>query len=198
MKYIVATTIGSLLWALTVFLIQKKGILQKRRGIAWLTVLAVEVISSLALTYKVGFGAYSILLLVYIAVICYISVEDLAERQIGQVELCILGIVGLAVCFFIPGTRFWLPILTSVIVGMVLYLVSKKSGEAIGKGDVFCIAFTALCFGLNGFFSAVVYALVIGLVYGLAGLIFKKKGMKQAIPFAPCLVIGIVLTLFKL
>lgn len=198
MKYVALIIIGLILSAMTVVLIRKKSALQKKRGIVCLSVFAVEVISSLTLAYKMGIRVYCVLVLVYIAVLGYISAEDLAERQIGQAELCVLGFTGLVISFFIPETRFWLPILTAGIVGMALYLVSKKSKEAIGKGDVFCVALTALCFDLNGFFSVVVYALAIGLVYGIAGVIFRKKGMKQEIPFAPCLVIGIVLTLVNL
>ncbi len=196
LKYIVMISFGIVLAVLVSFLANKNRTINYRYILIYMAICVCEIVSAFLLAYKFGLRIYSLLMLVYIAEMCLISVGDIAEHLISRPKIYGLLFTGLMISFFVPGVSFWIPILTAVVIGGALYLVSVKSKEAIGKGDVFCIASTALCFPLSGFFNAVIYTLIAGLIYGLFGVFFKKKGIKQAIPFAPCLVFGIILTLF--
>jgi len=76
---------------------------------------------------------------------------------------------------------------------MLVYLVSHKG---LGGGDVKFMAVTGLYIGFERTLSTMLYGTIIAALIGLILLILKKIGRKDAMPLAPFLYIGILLTVF--
>ena len=108
----------------------------------------------------------------------------------------ILLIVGVITSFFVPLGTFWKIIAFSGIIALVMYLFSVKSKESVGKGDVICVTAATLCFSFNNVFSLMIYTLLASLIFGIVQVVMKKINAKEGMPFAPFIVLGILLTLF--
>ena len=76
---------------------------------------------------------------------------------------------------------------------LLVYIVSRKG---LGGGDVKFMAATGLYLGLNGTLSAMFYGILLAGITVLLLLLMRKIGRKDAIPLAPFLYIGILLTVF--
>lgn len=77
---------------------------------------------------------------------------------------------------------------------VLIWLFSK--GRLMGFGDVKLMIGIGWMLGLSGGVFAVILAFWIGAIVGLAMMIFNKKkvGFKTEIPFAPFLILGILIT----
>lgn len=72
------------------------------------------------------------------------------------------------------------------------YIVSRKS---IGAGDVKLLAVCGLFLGFSAIVGAIIMISLCALIYGIAGMILKKNGLKDSIPFGPFVLIGTVLAM---
>lgn len=68
--------------------------------------------------------------------------------------------------------------------------------NSVGGGDIKLMALMGLFLGLNGIWNAVLMSFLIIFVAAVGLLVFKKKKKNDAIPFAPALLAGTVLTVF--
>lgn len=66
--------------------------------------------------------------------------------------------------------------------------------NSVGGGDIKLMALMGLFLGLNGIWNAVLMSFLIIFVVAVGLLVFKKKKKNDAIPFAPALLAGTVLT----
>lgn len=87
-----------------------------------------------------------------------------------------------AVGFLIGGVLF-----------LLVYLISRNG---LGGGDVKFIAVAGLYLGMNGILPAILYGSVLAAIFGLALILMKKIGRKDAIPLIPFLYVGILITIF--
>ncbi|MCL2099831.1 MAG: prepilin peptidase [Oscillospiraceae bacterium] len=76
---------------------------------------------------------------------------------------------------------------------LLVYIISRKG---LGGGDVKFMAAAGLYTGFAGTLTVMLYGTVIAALVGFVLLIFKKIGRKDAIPLAPFLYIGILVTVF--
>lgn len=76
---------------------------------------------------------------------------------------------------------------------LLVYLISRKG---LGGGDVKFMAAAGLYIGFAGTLSSMLYGTVLAGLVGLILLLLKKIGRKDAIPLAPFLYIGILITIF--
>ena len=139
--------------------------------------------------------AYALLMDIFVNLLIVMGIEDSSSKQIDS-KLSVMSLaLGIIISFFVPDSDFWKIIVISAVIGLALYLISKKSKEAIGKGDVICITATTLCFSLSNVFACIIYSLLICMIYGVIQLLRKKIDKKQSIPFIPFLILGILVTL---
>lgn len=94
---------------------------------------------------------------------------------------------------------FWFK--NSFLAGFILFtffLVVHKltRGKGMGLGDVKFSLLIGLIFGLPQALLAVYFAFILGAIYGLILVIFKKAKLGEKIAFGPFLVIGCWLTFF--
>lgn len=90
------------------------------------------------------------------------------------------GVMQAAVCF--------------LVVLAALFLLSKIVGGGLGLGDVKLLAATGYCLGFISIFSILLYSVFLSFFAALFFLLVLKKGRKYAIPFAPFIFIGFLLT----
>ena len=76
---------------------------------------------------------------------------------------------------------------------MLVYLLSRKG---LGGGDVKFMAAAGLYLGFAETIPAILYGTILAAVVGLALILLKKINRKDAMPLAPFLFIGIMITAF--
>ena len=76
---------------------------------------------------------------------------------------------------------------------LLVYIISRKG---LGGGDVKFMAASGLFIGFAGTLSAMLYGTVLAALAGLALLLLKKLGRKDAMPLAPFLYIGMLIAIF--
>jgi len=76
---------------------------------------------------------------------------------------------------------------------LLVYMISRKG---LGGGDVKFMAVAGLYLGFGGAIPVMLYGTVLAALTGLALILFKKIGRRDAIPLAPFLFAGILMTVF--
>lgn len=98
---------------------------------------------------------------------------------------------------FSPFKNIFLNHILGALVGFVFFLtiVISGRGKTMGFGDVKLAAATGLFLGWPAIGLTISLSFIIGGFYGLLVILFKKKGLKDKVPFAPFFVLGIYLTI---
>lgn len=170
---------------LNIIFIKKES---KKNNIVYITLEVVLNLVYLIVTVNKGalsisdfFDVFSINMLFYLAV-C-----DIVDMQLPVIAFAIYGIVGVIASFF---GNFVSTILFAVVIFVALWIASKKSKEAIGKGDVYAISCIALFNSTADTMSIVVVSLIISLIYGIVNSIIRKTGMKTMVAYIPFLCVA--------
>lgn len=85
-------------------------------------------------------------------------------------------------------------LVAAVAITAAAFLCSICFKNSIGYGDMKLFIVMGLLLGLNGIWSAIFMSLVIAFFTALFLLVFKKKGRKDVVPFAPAMMIGTYLS----
>lgn len=78
---------------------------------------------------------------------------------------------------------------------LLVYLISRGG---LGGGDVKFMAVAGLFLGLNGILPPMLYGSILAALFSLVLILLKKIDRKDAIPLAPFLYTGILITIFFL
>lgn len=148
--------------------------------------------------------------LIVFTTLFFIFMFDLRTRLIPDLALVLivftitiaefLGAWHIAPLFTFGFGKFGANLFNSIFAGTVLSLpffaiVLFSRGRLMGMGDA-KFAFTiGFILGLLKGFLAIFSASILGAIIGLSLIVLKKKSMKSAVPFAPFLVLGILLAL---
>ncbi len=79
------------------------------------------------------------------------------------------------------------------IVGMIIL---ATRGRGMGMGDLKLAAALGILFGWPDIIFTIAFAFIIGSFYGVYALATRAKGMKDAVPFGPFLILGAVVLIF--
>ena len=132
-----------------------------------------------------------------------VSMYDIKENKIPN--MCVILMLGTWCAIIIPkliyDTATVLPIVISsvtgcVITGIIFLLVYKISRKGLGGGDVKYMSVAGLYLGFQNALPAILYGTILSAITGGIMILIKKMGRKDAIPLAPFLYIGILLTIF--
>lgn len=151
---------------------------------------------------------YVILYVFIFCLLIVISVYDLRHKIIPDKLVFIFIIISFLSIFVNPypfGSIFALPSWIALISGpllalpfVLLWYFSK--GRLMGLGDGKLVLGIGWMLGLSQGFFAVILAFWIGAIVSLSLMILsknkKKMNMKTEIPFAPFLIIGLLVTFF--
>ena len=86
----------------------------------------------------------------------------------------------------------------AAIIGMIFFgaIVLVTRGQGMGGGDIKLAGAMGLLLGLPNVVFAFMSAFIIGALWGVGLIIFRKKTLKYAVPFGPFLAIGAFLSVF--
>ena len=142
-------------------------------------------------------------LITLMAVLVTVAVTDMREMIIPN-RVILAGIVLrllFAVAELVTLRRAYLRILRAdmLAVGLVVILLLISGliiKNGIGMGDIKMMLVMGLFQGLYGLISSLFFSLMVSFFIAIAMLITKKKTRKDAIPFAPSVLIGTTISVF--
>lgn len=164
----------------------------------------IELIAaSLALWTAIHFGLTWQTLCAIILGWCLIvmSVIDLNEQFIPDEITLSLVWIGLFISLFHLFTTPPNAILGAIIGYLMLWIVAKlfflvRKKEGMGHGDFKMLAMFGAWMGTASILNTIFIAVIIGLIFSIALLIFGKITREKPIPFGPFIAIGGWITLF--
>lgn len=119
--------------------------------------------------------------------VCVIT--DLRERKI-YVNWCLVNLVAVLIFHALQNDINKTEIILGIIVGVVFYIVSMITGDAIGKGDALMILTIGSIVGIRTEMRMLMWAFVICSFVSLVGMISRRKKLKSSMAFAPFLLLG--------
>ncbi|MCX6751294.1 MAG: prepilin peptidase [Candidatus Nomurabacteria bacterium] len=155
------------------------------------------------LVFSISYAYYATMF----SILLVIAVYDFKHKIIPDMLSLIFGVITFVGLFFFANYLFYphIPSILEFLSGILLalpfaflWLVSK--GTWMGLGDAKLALGLGWLLGFSGILSGAVVAFWSGAIVGLFLIIFSKKhGMKTEIPFAPFLVLGVLIAfLFEL
>lgn len=154
----------------------------------------------LELIYKNNLLIWNIKLLVLTGIIFPAAFIDYKEHIIPNKIIgsaILLRIVIWIIEAFIDVERFLAvlkgDIIASVIIVVFFFLCSLIVKNGIGMGDVKLMGIMALYQGLTGIMSSLFFSMLVAFVEAIVLLITHKKNRKDAIAFAPAVLVGTIL-----
>ena len=166
----------------------------------------VELVTALlvVLGYTFFFPAIGDVTLIVISFVAYLAViglmvtvffHDLYEMLVPDLMAYILLFVAIILGVSLYG---WQPTLYGLLVGVlpIALLVYPSKGTWMGEGDIKIAAALGAFVGYPGAITYMALAFLIGGVYGMLAMIFKRVKLRTAVPFAPFLIIAAVTTFF--
>ena len=178
---------------------------------AWENFLAPGLAALLFGIFAWSVGPHPLLLIdsVYVAILVQVLAFDLKHRYILDTVMFPSWVVAAALSFVTPWSAGAWPAAdwrTAVVAGLIagaafflLYLLGTRlfGPAGLGFGDVKLAVFIGLCTGLSDL--RMVHALLAGVYIGGAAaivlLVSRRARLRQAVPYAPFLVAGTLLTL---
>jgi len=171
----------------------------------YLPYAGIPIIIALFLLFQIArFEAFFLLQRTLLIVLGYIAaVFDIKTRKIPN--KLVLAMIGAWVILIVPqlfvNISATVEILLDSLIGfaiaggmfLLVYIISRKG---VGGGDVKFMAAAGLYLGMGGVLPAMLIGSVLVGLTGLALILLKKMGRKDAIPFAPFLYVGILVTIF--
>ncbi len=158
---------------------------------------------------KLGFQPVLLIDSVYVAILVQVFAFDLKHRLILDAVMFPSWVIALGLAFITPWSpgswpaADWRTALVAGIIAGAIFLVLFVGGtfllgqEAFGFGDVKLSVFIGLTTGLSNL--RMVHALLAGVYIGggvaVLLLLARRAKLKQAVPYAPFLVAGTLLTL---
>ena len=161
------------------------GFWLKRYGKKWAVLAAAAALIFSVVLYLRNRGIYGLFCISVEGILLTAAAEDVIHMSVPTKLLIILMAAGAATVFFVPDTRFWVPAVTAVVFGGILYIVSKKSHGSVGMADVACITAEAFCLPFDVFVQSIFLSLFAAFLWGVSLMLFKKKSAKTQIPFIP-------------
>lgn len=154
----------------------------------------------LELIYKNNLLIWNIKLLVLTGIIFPAAFIDYKEHIIPNKIIgsaILLRIVIWIIEAFIDVEKFLSvlkgDIIASVIIVVFFFLCSLIVKNGIGMGDVKLMGIMALYQGLTGIMSSLFFSMLVAFVEAIVLLITHKKNRKDAIAFAPAVLVGTIL-----
>lgn len=122
-----------------------------------------------------------------------IAREDLSEKAFKAYLLVPVGVISLLrfACYF--DENWYLQVIMTLIVLLGFLLIKKLSKGGVGTGDIIYLTLFALGFGIHNLLYTLLFSSLVVAVVGTVLLISKKLNKKDALPFMPFILLGIVM-----
>jgi prepilin signal peptidase PulO-like enzyme (type II secretory pathway) len=146
-------------------------------------------------------------------VLLLLSLIDIRLRLIPDEATALLAALGIIIAFLAPaaslfggyaslfglgGANVWVNHIAAALAAALLFgaLIAVTRGRGMGLGDLKLAAALGLVFGWPDIVLVVMFAFIIGALFGAGAIAAKRKTMKSAVPFGPFLAIGAALAFF--
>lgn len=123
------------------------------------------------------------------------SISDLRTRRISTMLLLIMSLFTILLSLFLVR-REGAEVAGGVLVGVIFWLISKYSNEAIGYGDSWIMSLMGIYLGGRYLLEITVIAFFLAGLVSLVGITLKKWRKSVTIPFVPLLTaayLGVIL-----
>lgn len=168
-------------------------------------VVMAAVLTGLIIAIEMIYGdnafSHNTKLIFLVACLVPIAWKDYFEYKIpNKIILFLLGFRFIFVFweFMELKTAFFEEIKQSMMacfgIGVFLIIVHLVFKNSIGMGDIKLMMIMALYQGFYGVFGSIFFSMIGVCVLGIVLMIAKKKGRKDALPFAPAILIGTLLS----
>lgn len=198
MPNIMALSVSLIMSVFTIicfFRIKDLKIYKLKPIIIYLTIIVLNISLSIFAYKELSYLPYFISSLILINLLLIIAVIDYKTKSIPDCFLLIMLVMGLVTIFFIPQVEFYNPLITAVFLGLIMFLINKKSKNALGMGDVKLLGILALFFGFQKVIEIIFLSLVMGLIFGLFVMIKNKQNLKTELPFIPFVFLSVLISL---
>lgn len=179
---------------------------KNKKVIAYLVCAFVVMIGfsvALFFIYKTNTLVANMKVITLLAILVTVTIPDIKEHIIPN-KVILVGVV-LRVCFAVAelitlGSGYFAILkgdLISLALVAVLFLLGVlviKNG--IGMGDIKLIMVMGLFQGITGVISSLFFSLLVSFFAAIAMLIMKKKNRKDAMAFAPSVLVGTAVSMF--
>lgn len=125
-------------------------------------------------------------LLVYLAAA---AVTDIRKREVSVKAAGIAAVLAVALRMAAGETNL-LSWMACLLPGILVLLIGKATGEAIGYGDGIAILVCGMFLGAEGCTGCVIFGLFLTFPVSLILLLRKKADRKSRMPFLPFLLVG--------
>jgi len=148
-----------------------------------------------------GFNATGISYFFFISSLIVVTFIDLHHRIIPD-TISIGGIVlGFLLSFYFLPIHYLDSLFGILLGGGLLLLLAygyfkAPKREGMGGGDIKLAAMIGAYLGYKNIFVVLMVSSVLGSLWGLSLVLFKKQNLKQAIPYGPFLAAAAAITLF--
>lgn len=145
---------------------------------------------------KMGITYYALSYMILTAFLSAAAIKDIKERIISN-KLILFGLIsGVALnLLFFDFERIVWGVAALIFAGGVLLIASLVSKGGVGIGDAKLVAYTGLLLGVDKTISVMIISFIASALFGIFSMLFKKLNKKSAMPFAPFVLLGVVLTM---
>lgn len=138
---------------------------------------------------------YDYFLSCMVSILCLTALYDYKYKEIPNVLLIIINILGLISSIVIPEYFFLKSIICAAVVSGICFLIGKKSKNEIGLGDIFTLSGLIMSITFSHTVNMMFSALLVSVLYGIISVILKRKTWKTAMAFVPFLLFGYIYSL---
>lgn len=122
----------------------------------------------------------------------YVCMIDIRTGLIPDYSTIVMGLFGILLLPFNPFVSTFTALAGSIGLGGFSFIVWKLTQGQMGMGDAKLLTVLPLYFGWKSGLMIFIYGLMIGALVGLVLIVFRRAGRKTSIPFAPFLMVGML------
>jgi leader peptidase (prepilin peptidase)/N-methyltransferase len=136
---------------------------------------------------------------ILIIILTIIAIKDIKEYRIPN-KLLLIAISIRCILFFVEiiQQKVYIVVLEKIVIALVVFVmgiaVNLITRNSIGLGDIKLFATVALFVDKERICDVIVYSIFVMGIISAIMLITKKKGRKDVVPFAPAILIAVVVT----
>lgn len=150
---------------------------------------------------KFGWSWFTLEALVFcfgLVTVSFIDLDHMLLPDVFTLSGVVLGLVGAGLN---PERSFYSSLLGVLVGGGLLWAVAVlyfyiRKQDGLGGGDIKLLAWIGAILGLSAIPVVILFASLWGSFFGLSLALFRREGLKTAIPFGPYLALGAQFYLF--
>ncbi len=183
------------------FLLGRCRFCKKSISIEYFIVEVITAIMAMRNFQEFGFRPQGFSYFIFISSLIVITFIDIHHRIIPDIISIGGTIFGFLLSFYFLNISYWESLMGLLIGGGLLYAIAYTyykftKREGMGGGDIKLSAMIGAFLGYKAILLVFLLSSILGSLWGLSMICFKKQNLQYALPFGPFLAAGAVVTLF--